>query len=159
MKTSLRIDSAKPSTPWLQHIGPCCEAVRPRNDVCGRVLHVDDNRLNRLLIGDFMAWRPNVEVVNAADGGEGLHAAMSVRFDLVLLDIVMPGRDGFSVLRSLRANPLLQALPCIAISASAMPDDIARARVAGFDGYLTKPVSLSTLLAEIDQWLPQAALR
>lgn len=123
------------------------------------MLHVDDNRLNRLLIGDFMDWRPNVEVVNAVDGGEGLHAAMSMRFDLVLLDIVMPGLDGFSVLQSLRADPSLQAVPCIAISASAMPDDIARARAAGFDGYLTKPLSLSALLAEIDQWLPQAALR
>lgn len=159
MKRDLRPDFPEPSKSWLRHIGPGCEAVRPRDDICGRVLHIDDNRINRLLIVDFMAWRPNVELVNAVDGWEGLQAAMSAPPDLVLLDIVMPGFDGFSVLQSLRADPSLQALPCIAISASAMPDDIARARVAGFDGYLTKPVCLSTFLTQIDQWLPQTSLR
>ena len=73
--------------------------------------------------------------------------------DLVLLDIQLPGIDGFEVLKRLRQLPALQHTPVVAVSANAMPDDLAQARAAGFADYLTKPVDMARLLAVVDRLL------
>ena len=73
--------------------------------------------------------------------------------DLVLLDIQLPGMDGFEVIRRLRALPGLAAVPVVAVSASVMPADQALAAKAGFDAYLGKPVHMPALLALVDRVL------
>jgi len=75
--------------------------------------------------------------------------ARADRPDLVLLDILLPGMDGYEVLARLRADPATRALRVVAVTANAMPDDIARALAAGFDGYLTKPLDLEPVLAVV----------
>ena len=83
----------------------------------------------------------------------GLAMALAQPPDLVLLDIQLPGIDGFEVLRLMRCQPSLGQVPVIAVSANAMPDDLADARRAGFADYLTKPVDMARLLALVDQAL------
>ncbi len=75
--------------------------------------------------------------------------AQSQPLDLVLLDIQLPGMDGFEVLRRLRAHSDTRALPVVAVSANAMAEDLERARDAGFDDYLTKPLDLRLLLSVV----------
>jgi CheY-like chemotaxis protein/anti-sigma regulatory factor (Ser/Thr protein kinase) len=128
-----------------------------RDDVRGQVLYIDDNEVNRVLMSAFLSLRPNVELTLAEDGAQGLHAAMAKRPGLILIDLLLPGMDGFEVLRTLRARPELAGTPCLVVSASAMPEEIRRAEAAGFDGYLTKPLELSRLLSEIDQRLHAVA--
>jgi CheY-like chemotaxis protein/anti-sigma regulatory factor (Ser/Thr protein kinase) len=129
------------------------KAVLTRQDVQGRVLYVDDNEVNRVLMEVLLERRPNVTLLLAEDGPSGLQLARTQAPDLVLLDIRLPGMDGYEILRHLRADPRLGGLPCLAVSAGAMPDDIAQAAAAGFDGYLTKPLDLGLLLNEIDRRL------
>jgi len=128
-------------------------AVQLRPEVRGRVLYVDDNDVNRVLMEAFLVRRPGVELLQAADGESGLRLVREQRPDLVLLDIRLPGMDGFEILRALRADPAVCHLPCLAVSAGAMPDEVAQAMAAGFDGYLTKPLAVAGLLMEIDRWL------
>ncbi len=124
-----------------------------REDVSGCVLYVDDNEVNRLLLEAMLMRRPGVRLVLAEDGESGLRAVRSEQPDLVLLDIRLPGMDGYAVLKALRCDSDHRELPCLAVSAHAMPAEIARAALSGFDGYLTKPLDLSLLLEEIDRRL------
>src|SRR5260221_258060 len=117
------------------------------------VLYVEDNPANVELVRDSLAMNPNIRLEVATDGNSGLAAAKRLRPDLILLDINLPGMDGFSILRHLREEPLLAAVPCIALSANAMPKEIQRARTAGFADYITKPFDVRALLATIDAHL------
>jgi CheY-like chemotaxis protein len=101
----------------------------------------------------MLALRPGIRLRLADEPVAGLAIAQAFPPDLVLLDIQLPGMDGFEVLRRLRAGHRTADVPVIAVSANAMPDDIATARSAGFDDYLTKPVDLQRLLALVDQRL------
>ena len=74
---------------------------------------------------------------------------------LVLIDMQLPDFDGFEVLRRLRADPLTASTSCIALSANAMPDDVARALAAGFDAYWTKPIRFGRFLAGLDGLFPR----
>jgi CheY-like chemotaxis protein len=118
-----------------------------------RVLYVEDNEVNRLLMQGMLARHPRVELQMAEDPQAALAMAASGTPDLVLLDIQLPGIDGFEVLRRLRAMPATAAVPVVAVSANAMPDDRERALAAGFDDYVTKPIDMALLLAAVDRWL------
>jgi CheY-like chemotaxis protein len=131
---------------------------KARRTVQGRVLYIDDHEVNRELMAVLLESRPQLQLMMAATGQEGLEMARRWQPDLVLLDIRLPDIDGFAVLRALRAEPLLREVPCLAVSAAAMPHEVAAATVAGFDAYLTKPVDVQALLREVDQRLaPPAA--
>ena len=117
------------------------------------VLYVEDNPANVELVRDCLALNPNIRLEIAIDGDSGLAAAKLLRPDLILLDINLPGMDGFSVMRHLRAEPLLSLVPCIALSANAMSNEIQRAKVAGFIDYITKPFDVRALLATINTHL------
>lgn len=93
-------------------------------------------------------------VDEAADGEEGLFKALETDYDAVVLDLMLPVIDGFEVLRRLRAQPATAHIPCIALSANAMPEDIARATAAGFSDYWTKPIILSEFLAALERLFP-----
>lgn len=103
-----------------------------------RILLVDDNRMNvELFVGALES--DGHEVTVESDGLGGRARALSEGFDLLILDIQMPGLDGNALCRQLRAAGLAQ--PMLAVSSSAMPEQIERGLAAGFDAYLTKPIS------------------
>ena len=117
------------------------------------VLYIEDNEVNQLLMQGMLAHRPAITLRLAAWPEHGLAMALAQPPDLVLLDIQLPGIDGFEVLRRMRSQPSLRQVPVIAVSANAMPDDLAEARRAGFVDYLTKPVDMLRLLALVDRAL------
>ena len=118
-----------------------------------KVLYIEDNPVNTMLMEAMLARLDGVDVITASLPGLGLRLAEETSPDLILLDIQLPGIDGFEVLRRLRLQPGALALPVIAVSANAMPDDIARGEAAGFDAYLSKPLDLTLLLAAVQQAL------
>jgi CheY-like chemotaxis protein len=111
------------------------------------VLYIEDNPVNALVMKAMAERIPGVELQVGEDGASGLRLAAERRPALILTDIQMPGLDGFEVLRRLRADPALRAIPVVAISADAMPQTVNRSRQAGFDDYLTKPVEMAALQA------------
>jgi PAS domain S-box-containing protein len=132
----------------LPALPPPALAGRPR-----AVLYIEDNDVNQLLMEGMLAHRPGIRLRVADLPEAGLAMAVAEPPDLVLLDIQLPGFDGFEVLRRLRQHPALVQVPVVAVSANAMPDDLAQARAAGFAAYLTKPVDMARLLALVDRLL------
>jgi CheY-like chemotaxis protein len=120
------------------------------------ILIVDDRATSRELLRTVLE-KQGYAVTEAADGEEALQKVRAESPHLVLLDLQMPVRDGYEVLRELRQDPRFAALPIIAITASAMQGDRERALAAGFTAYLTKPVALSQLREEIQRLLPSGA--
>jgi PAS domain S-box-containing protein len=121
-----------------------------------RLLYVEDNPSNVDLLRQVLTLRPHYSLAVAADGLAGLAMAQSQPFDLAIIDIDLPGIDGIELCRRLKASAATRALPLVALSANAMQDDIRRARLAGFDLYLTKPIDVPHVLAQIDRMLEGA---
>ena len=113
------------------------------------LLYVDDDEVNRIIVAGYLQLVPHVSVSLAARGEEFLEIARKLPADVMLVDMMMPGMSGLDVIRAVRADPALRRTPCIAISANAMAEEIREAREAGFDGYVTKPISAAALHAEI----------
>jgi PAS domain S-box-containing protein len=107
-----------------------------------RVLYIEDNPANLALVEQIVARHPGLVLASATDGPGGLAAARAHPPALVLLDIHLPGMDGYEVLARLRADPATRGVPVVALTAQAMPSDARRAIEAGFDEYLTKPIDL-----------------
>ena len=116
----------------------------------GRLLYIEDNEVNLLIVRELMRQRDDLPFLSAPDGGRGLAAARAEQPVLILLDMQLPDMDGHEVLRQLRADPATAGIRCIAVSANAMPEDILRARQAGFDDYWTKPLDLSAFMRGIN---------
>jgi signal transduction histidine kinase/ActR/RegA family two-component response regulator len=110
------------------------------------VLYIEDNRSNVEVIAAFLAPHANVQLRTSAAGDTGLALASERHPDVILLDIHLPGMDGYQVLQRLRADPALRDVPVIALSADAMPHDIQRGLAASFDRYIAKPVDLNELI-------------
>ncbi|ODV09305.1 MAG: hypothetical protein ABT20_11330 [Rubrivivax sp. SCN 70-15] len=117
------------------------------------VLYIEDNPVNQALMEGMLGHRAGLRLLMAEQPEAGLALATQARPDLVLLDIQLPGIDGFEVLRRLRADARTSGIPVVAVSANAMPADLAQARAAGFAEYLTKPLDLPLLLATVDRML------
>jgi CheY-like chemotaxis protein len=117
-----------------------------------KVLVVDDNTPSRELIVDIL--RPLcLEVAEAPDGTTALAAARIMRPDLVILDLTMPGMDGFAVLNELRHDPDCAGTPIMAVTANAMPGERSKALEAGFSDFLTKPVRSAELRRRVEAFL------
>ncbi len=117
----------------------------------GRVLLVEDNEFNRDMLSRRLTrsgWRVVVEV----DGLRGLERARSEAFDLILMDMSLPGMDGWSVTRLLKEDPITSSIPIIALTAHAMNGDREKAISAGCNEFETKPVEYSRLLGKM-AWL------
>jgi hypothetical protein len=112
-----------------------------------RLLLVDDNATDRAVMQAFFQSRPGWQLLMAEEGGAGLRLAREHRPDVVVLDLHLPGHDGFEVLAALREAPDTAAIPVIALTADARPDARERGLRAGFAAYLTKPVDFEELLA------------
>jgi two-component system, cell cycle response regulator DivK len=117
-----------------------------------RILVVEDNPLNLKLVRDVLQFA-GYDVIEAQSGEEGLRAAREDPPDLVLMDLQLPGIDGTETLRRLRQGPLGRDVPVVAVTAFAMAEDRARASLAGFDGYVEKPISVRELPGQIEAFL------
>jgi len=116
-----------------------------------RVLYVEDDPVNRLLVAELLALRPGVQLMLAEDGAAGLALAGAERPDLLLLDMQLPDMHGSELVRALRALPQCAAGTFVALSADALPEHVQAALAAGFDAYWTKPIDFERFLAEIDR--------
>ena len=117
-----------------------------------KLLIVDDRASNRELLRTALE-NAGHEIREAEDGASSLTAMREWHPDLVLMDIQMPGLDGYAVLERVLADPDLCQIPLIAVTAYAMQGDSQRGRQAGFRDYLTKPVQFRQLLAAVDRQL------
>ncbi len=118
-----------------------------------RVLVIEDQEDNRRILRDLLT-SAGYEMIEAVTGEEGVTLAEMQHPDLILMDIQLPGLDGYEATRRIKANPALQAIPIIAVTSYALSGDDAKAFAAGCDAYVTKPFSPRQLLAKIREYLP-----
>ena len=121
-----------------------------------KILLVEDNELNRDMLSRRLSRRGH-QVVEATDGEAALALAAGERPDLILMDMSLPGLDGWEATRRLKAAPATRPIPVIALTAHAMVADRERSLAAGCDDFDTKPVELERLLGKIARLLPPAA--
>jgi CheY-like chemotaxis protein len=114
------------------------------------VLIVDDEPDNRAIAEKVMTFN-GAKVYTAKDGAEGLKLLETQHPSFILLDLSMPGMDGWEMFKELRANPKTSDIPVLALTAHAMAGDRERVMNAGFDGYIAKPFRLATFMNEIMQ--------
>jgi two-component system cell cycle response regulator DivK len=112
------------------------------------ILMIEDNEQNRYL-ATFLLERRGYRVVSAPDGPTGIALAQSLLPDLILLDIQLPGMDGYAVARALRAIAGLRDTPLIAVTSYAMVGDREKSLASGCNGYIEKPINPDTFTAEI----------
>ena len=115
------------------------------------LLYVEDNPVNLELVHHILAKRrPEISLLAAHTAELGLDMARRHRPDIILLDINLPGMNGFEALKALRSSVATRAIPALAISADALPWDVEQGLAAGFTAYLTKPVRVAELVAAVD---------
>lgn len=115
------------------------------------VLYVEDNPANLRLVEKILGKRAEIELLAAVNAEEGLVLAEREQPDLILLDINLPGMDGFQALHHLRESRVTRDIPVIAVTANAMTHEIERLREAGFDNILIKPINIQELFVTIEQ--------
>jgi two-component system, cell cycle response regulator DivK len=116
------------------------------------ILLIEDNEQN-LYLTTFLLEKGGFMVVAARSGPEGMTLANQVRPDLIILDIQLPQMDGYTVARELRKNPVLKAVPIVAVTSYAMVGDREHALEAGCSGYIEKPINPDTFISEIEKHL------
>ena len=114
------------------------------------LLYVEDNPANLLLIEKLMARRPDMRLLSAVDGNQGIAIARAALPDVILMDINLPGISGIDALHVLANDPATAHIPVVALSANAMPHDIDRGLTAGFFRYLTKPIRVNDFMDTLD---------
>jgi two-component system cell cycle response regulator DivK len=117
-----------------------------------RVLIVEDNPLNLKLVRDVLL-NAGFGVIEARTGEEGVARAQDSQPDVILMDLQLPGINGTQALRLIRANPRGADVPVVALTAFAMAEDRDRALLDGFDGYLSKPISVRDLPQQVASFL------
>lgn len=115
-----------------------------------RILLIEDHPTNRKLIGDILR-RAGHDVREAISADIGVPLAVADRPDLIVMDIQLPGTDGLTATRLLRADDATRAIPILAVTAHAMRGDEKRILAAGCDGYVGKPIAYKLLLAEVNR--------
>lgn len=116
------------------------------------ILVVEDQEENRYLLRRLLT-RAGYNMIEAITGEDGIASAEKHRPDLILMDIQLPGLDGYEATRRIKANPALQSIPIIAVTSYALSGDEAKALAAGCDAYVAKPFSPRALLATIQSYL------
>jgi two-component system, cell cycle response regulator DivK len=116
-----------------------------------RILIVEDVEYNRDLLVQLL--EDHYEILTAADGAAGIEVAAHHRPDLILMDLSLPGVDGWEATRRLKTSPGTAAIPVVALTAHAMQGDEERARACGCDDYLTKPIDEDQLFATLARLL------
>ncbi len=135
-------------------------SVDQANDVPLRtVLCVEDNPANLMLIERLLARRPDIQLITAKDGRQGIEIAHAMMPEVILMDINLPGISGITALKILAGDPATAHIPVVAISANAMTRDIERGLDAGFFRYLTKPIKVNEFIETLDLALECAEAR
>ena len=116
------------------------------------ILVVEDQEDNRRIMRDLLT-SASYEVTEAVTGEEGVAAAETQRPDLILMDIQLPGLDGYEATRQIKANPNLKHIPIIVVTSYALSGDDVKAFEAGCNAYVSKPFSPRELLAKIREYL------
>jgi two-component system, cell cycle response regulator DivK len=117
-----------------------------------KILIVEDNDNNRSLFRDILTFH-GYEIMLASDGQQGVDMARALGPDLVLMDIQMPGMDGITAGMILKGDPATAGLKIVALTSFAMRGDREKILAAGFDGYLSKPISTRELAGLVKKWL------
>jgi PAS domain S-box-containing protein len=120
------------------------------------VLYVEDNPANLKLVEQIISRHPNISLMTAVNGNRGVEIAHAYVPDVILMDINLPGINGFEALKILREDPTTAHIPVIALSANAMPRDIERGLKAGFFRYITKPIKVDEFMQALDVALEYA---
>jgi two-component system cell cycle response regulator DivK len=120
------------------------------------ILIIEDNEKNRKLVRDVLQIK-GYKTIESETAEDGLKLALDKSPALVLMDIQLPGMDGITALKQLRANPQTKSVPVIAITASAMTNNRQAMLAEGFDGYQSKPISLKDFLGELERVLASHA--
>jgi two-component system, cell cycle response regulator DivK len=117
------------------------------------VLIIEDNEQNRYL-ATFLLEQHGYKVKSAVDGMAGIECAKELKPDIILLDIQLPGMDGYAVAKRLRSIDHLKNTPIVAVTSYAMVGDREKALEAGCNGYIEKPINPDTFVKEIATFLP-----
>lgn len=120
-----------------------------------KILYIEDNVSNQRLVARLLARYPNLHLDLATDALRGLYLARTSRPHLILMDINLPGMDGYEALEVLKADANTRNIPVVALSANAMAQDIDKGRSAGFAYYLTKPLNLQQLMEVMNTLLEE----
>lgn len=115
-----------------------------------KILLIEDNEQNRYL-ATFLLEKHGYSVVPAPDGVTGIELGSRFQPKGILLDIQLPGMDGYDVARALRRNASLDGVPIIAVTSYAMAGDREKAMAAGCDGYIEKPIDPDTFVSEVEK--------
>jgi len=121
-------------------------------EVKPEILVIEDNEQNLYLV-TFLLEHHGHRVVQARDGREGMALAQRVKPVLVLLDIQLPGMDGYAVARELRGNPAFDEVPIVAVTSHAMAGDRQEILAAGRNGTIEKPINPETFMQEVERHL------
>ncbi len=117
------------------------------------VLYIEDNPVNIKLVAMILGRRKHIRLLSAHTPELGIELARTQQPDLILLDINMPGMNGYQVLDVFKSDAKVSSVPVVAVTANAMMHDIQRGKVAGFADYLTKPLQVTQFLETIDRYL------
>ena len=118
-----------------------------------RILIVEDQEDNRIILRRLLS-KAGYDLIEAMNGEDGVALALSIRPDLILMDIQLPVMDGYEATRRIKSNAELKSIPVIAVTSYALSGDEAKARAAGCDAYVAKPFSPRQLLAKVREYLP-----
>src|SRR5450830_1681081 len=114
------------------------------------LLYVEDNPANLKLVEQIIARHPNMRLLTAVNGNSGIESARASEPEVILMDINLPGINGFEALKILRSDPVTAHIPVIAVSANAMPLDVERGLKAGFFRYITKPIKVNEIMEALN---------
>lgn len=129
------------------------DAEKNVDEIAGVVLYIEDNPANLRLMEAVIGRLPEVVMISAHTAELGLEMAKNALPNIILMDINLPGMDGIAALGELRKIDETKNIPVIAISAAAMPKEIERGKMAGFDDYITKPIIVPEVLASISTYI------
>ncbi len=121
-----------------------------------KILVIDDNEINCSLLEELLS--DDYELTTSQSSSEGFTLARSILPDLVLLDVMMPGKDGYQLCRMLKADELTADSKVILVTAKAMKEDVAEGLRAGADDYVSKPFDLDHLLLKVRKQLGEAVV-
>lgn len=118
----------------------------------GKVLYIEDDPINRYLVKKLLTSK-GYDVYEAEDGQEGIQESEKIIPDLILMDMQMPGLDGYEATKTIKLNPELSHIPIIALTAHALQGDQEKCLSAGCDGFIPKPINVKTFEEQISQFM------
>ncbi len=151
---SITLPEGKLSTPHINEkpVASHAKANSKNKENHFTVIYVEDNPANMELVASIL-FRHDLKLLQAPDASLGIELAKAHNPDLILMDINLPGMDGYEALKNLKADPSFDSTPVIALSANAMESDIKKGLSAGFTDYVPKPINVRSFLEVVNRYL------